>query len=92
MNPVEAAEAPDRPDEAREIEITVNERPVTLTGHRHTGIEIKQAAITQGVPIGLDFVLSIERGSRQTEIIDDNEIVTITRHSRFVAIPDDDNS
>ena len=92
MDHVEAADAPERGREAQEIEILVNERPVKLIGHRHTGLEIKQAAIAQGVPIGLDFVLSIEHGPRQTKIIEDGEMVTITRHSRFVVIPDDDNS
>ena len=92
MDQLEAAESVNRSHGAQEIEILVNDWPVTVVGHRHTGLEIKQAAITQGVPIGLDFVLSIERGPRQTQIIDDDEAVTITRHSRFVAIPDDDNS
>lgn len=92
MDQVEAANAANASRESREIEILVNEQPVALAGHRHTGLEIKQAAISQGVSISLDFVLSIERGPRQTAIIEDNELVTITRHSRFVAIPDDDNS
>jgi hypothetical protein len=92
MNYVEKSEVPDPATDAQEIEIEVNDRPVTLIGHRHIGSDIKKAAIAQGVPIGLDFVLSIERGPRQTKIIEDTDAVGVTRHSRFVAIPDDDNS
>ena len=76
----------------RELEVIVNERPVTLVGHRHTGLEIKQAAIQQGVPIQLDFVLSVEHGHGQTKLVGDTDEITITKNSRFVAIPDDDNS
>lgn len=76
----------------QEIVVLVNERPVTLLGHRHTGLEIKQAAITQRVAIGLDFVLSIEHGPQQTKIIENNEVVTVTKTTRFVAVADDDNS
>lgn len=35
---------------ARTVVIHVNERPVTVP-HRLTGLEIKRAAISQGVPI-----------------------------------------
>ena len=76
----------------REIEVTVNERPVVLLGPKHKGLEIKQAAIAQGVPIQLDFVLSIERGPGHTQIVNDDDEVTVTKNSRFVAISDDDNS
>ena len=92
MEQIEVVTPPERGPEAHEVVVLVNEREVSLAGHRHTGLEIKQAAISQGVPIELDFVLSIECGPRQTKIVEDNELVTITRHSRFVAIPDDDNS
>ena len=44
------------------IEVSVNEKPVTLQDEEQTGLDIKQAAIAQGVGIQLDFVLSIERG------------------------------
>jgi hypothetical protein len=74
------------------ITIHVNERPVTMTGRHQTGLDIKEAAIAQGVPIKTDFVLSVEHGDGHTKIVDDNETVTITEHSRFVAIDNDDNS
>jgi hypothetical protein len=76
----------------QEIEVSVNERPVVLIGHKQTGLSIKQAAINQSVPIQIDFILSIERGPGHTQVINDNEEITVTRNSRFVAISDDDNS
>lgn len=78
----------------QKITIHVNERPVVMVGHDHTGLEIKQAAIAQHVPIKLEFVLSIERGhgQDQTKIIGDDDRVHVTEHSRFVAVDDDDNS
>jgi len=39
-------------------EIQVNNRAVELPDHKVTGLEIKRAAIEQGVPIEQDFVLS----------------------------------
>jgi hypothetical protein len=78
----------------QKITIHVNEHPVIMLGHEQTGLKIKEAAIAQHVPIKLDFQLSIERGHGHdhTKIIDDDEPVHITEHSRFVAIDIDDNS
>lgn len=76
---------------ARTVVIHVNERPVTVA-HRVTGLEIKQAAISQGVPIQLDFVLSQELNDRRTKIIGDTDEVSVNEHSRFVAVAPDDNS
>lgn len=47
------------------VTIKVNKSAVSVTGPRLTGLEIKQAAIDQGVPIGLDFVLSQLRPNRR---------------------------
>src|SRR6266568_3571549 len=76
----------------REIEIHVNERPVNMIGHRHTGLEIKETAIAQGVKIERDFLLYLVRDHQPNMPIDDDEEVTITDKSRFHAIADDDNS
>jgi hypothetical protein len=75
-----------------QVTITVNERPVTIDGPRVTGLEIKQAAIAQDVPIQLDFLLSEELENRRTRLVGDGDIVTVNKNSRFVAIPNDDNS
>lgn len=73
------------------VVVHVNERPVTVTQHA-TGLAIKQAAIAQGVPIQLDFVLSQELNDRRTKIIGDADTLTVNEHARFVAVAPDDNS
>lgn len=77
---------------AQTITVHVNERPVRMVGHRHTGIEIKEAAIAQDVKIQPDFLLYLLRPHQPNKPIDDDEEVTITDESRFHAIADDDNS
>jgi hypothetical protein len=84
---VDEQEETDKP-----VTVTVNGRPVTLPGHRVSGLQIKQAAVEQGVPIQLDFVLSEELGDHRTKIVGDTDIVSVLDRSRFVAIPPDDNS
>jgi hypothetical protein len=74
------------------ITIFVNERPVSLQDEKQTGLSIKEAAIAAGVPIQPDFVLSIERGGGKTELIGDDEKITVKDGDRFLAIPNDDNS
>ncbi len=74
------------------VEIHVNNRPVTVPRPRITGLEIKQAAIAQAVPIQADFVLSEELPNHKTKIIGDTDVVTVTKESRFVAVAPDDNS
>ena len=75
-----------------QVTITVNERPVVINGPRLTGSEIKQAAIAQGVPMRLDFLLSEELPGGRTRIVGDADTVTVTRHSKFDAVAPDDNS
>jgi len=79
-------------EDDRKIEIIVNERSVVMLGQEHTGREIKDAAIAQGVKIGPDFVLSVEKGGGKTQVIGDTDSVKLHPHERFVAIADDDNS
>jgi hypothetical protein len=74
------------------IEIAVNGKTVHLAGPRTTGLAIKEAAIAQGVAIQLDFVLSEEIGPKKTRLVRDADEVTIHPGSKFVAIPNDDNS
>lgn len=72
--------------------ITVNEKPVPVLEHHLTGLEIKQAAIDHGVPIQLDFVLTIELEHGQGKVVGDADRVAVNRHSRFIAVAPDDNS
>jgi hypothetical protein len=74
------------------VTITVNEKPVEIQGPKATGLEIKQAAIAQGLKIEISFVLSEELPNRRTRIVGDTDVVTVTKHSRFSAVAPDDNS
>ncbi|MGE2721221.1 multiubiquitin domain-containing protein [Mycolicibacterium celeriflavum] len=74
------------------VEVQVNNRPVRLPDHKVTGLEIKQAAIEQGVHIELDFVLSELRKNHPAQVVGDTDTVTVTKNSRFTAVAGDDNS
>lgn len=74
------------------VEIVVNTKPIVMERGEHTGLEIKQAAIAQGVNIQLDFVLSLEKRRGETQIIGDNDKVKVKKGQHYVAIADDDNS
>jgi len=74
------------------VEFHVNEKPVRIEGHRHNGLQIKEAAKAQGVKIELDFLLYLLRHHQPNKLITDGEEVDITHESRFHAIADDDNS
>ena len=74
------------------VEIHVNEKPVIMIGHRHTGVEIKKAAIARHVKIEIDFLLYLLRHHQPNLPISDDDPVVITHESHFHAIADDDNS
>lgn len=75
----------------RAVTISVNNRPVKIEGPRVSGMQIKQAAIAQGVEIQLDFQLAeIKHGEQH--IIGDDDYVAVNKHSEFVATAGDDNS
>ena len=77
---------------AHSVEITVNFKPVVMPTRRATGLEIKKAAIDQGVGIQLDFVLFHDRGHGRRDRIRDDETIELTRGEKFEAVPGDDNS
>ena len=83
-----AAEAP----QAHPVEIAVNNKPVTVEGPRITGLQIKEAAVNQGVQIGLDFQLTEVHKDRTRKIIGDTDTVTVHPGSTVVAAAGDDNS
>lgn len=74
------------------VTVSVNGNDVDLTGPRVTGLQVKQAAINQGVKIDLDFVLSMLIGASKAKIIGDDDIVTVNKNSEFIATAHDDNS
>lgn len=83
---------PDRGPRYRTYTVTVNDQKVVLTEHKLTGAEIKAAAISAGVPIQADFVLSEVLPNGKQKIIPDDKEVTVKDGDRFWAIPGDDNS
>ena len=75
------------------VTVSVNRKPVTLPSHRVTGLEVKQAAIVQGVQIEEDFLLTLEAFEGQpARTIADDDVITVTRHSEFTANDADDDS
>ncbi|MFI1419328.1 multiubiquitin domain-containing protein [Streptomyces sp. NPDC020731] len=74
------------------VTITVNNQPVNMPGREFVGLEVKQAAIAQGVPIDLGFQLSIRHGNGRYEVVDDDEAVRVHPNQEFLAVPPDDNS
>ena len=73
------------------VTIQVNNNPVEVEGPRISGLEIKQAAIDQGVEIQIDFQLAEIKDAKR-QIIGDDDIVTVNKNSKFVATAPDDNS
>ncbi|MFH9562684.1 multiubiquitin domain-containing protein [Streptomyces globisporus] len=74
------------------VTVTVNNQPLILPGRELTGLEIKQAAIAQGLPIDIGFQLSVKRGNGRYEVIDDGERIRVHPNQEFLAVPPDDNS
>jgi Multiubiquitin len=87
----DATTTPDTADR-HEIRVTVNGQPVLLPGHKVTGLQIKEAAISAGVPVQLDFVLSEVRPNGEQKIISDDREIEVKTGDEFWAIPGDDNS
>lgn len=75
-----------------DVTVMVNKNPVQLVGPRVTGLDVKKAAIAQGVEIDLGFVLSLRQANGKSKIVGDNDTVTINKNSVFSAIANDDNS
>ena len=67
------------------ITVHVNDHPVKLLGHMETGLEIKTAAIEQGVPIELHFVLEEELADGGLKPIADHEKAHLHENLRFRA-------
>jgi hypothetical protein len=87
-----SAEAVKQDQEKHPVEISVNKKAVTVQGPKATGLQIKEAAIAQGVRIELTFQLSEEFPGHKAKIIGDSDVVTVHKGSIFVAVAGDDNS
>jgi hypothetical protein len=77
-------------EEAKQVTIEVNSKPVVTERHT-TGGGIKQAAITQGVAIEATFNLFRVDGKKQHPV-GDNDKITVHEGERFSAVAGDDNS
>lgn len=76
----------------KELRVIVNRKhTVTLHGARQTGLSVKEAAIAQGVPIQLDFLVSRKTGAK-FEPIGDDEQIRVHNDDEFRAVDGDDNS
>lgn len=74
------------------VEITVNKKHVEVEGPTATGLQVKEAAIAQGVDIEITFLLSEKLADHKTKKIGDDEVVHLHKGEEFVAVADDDNS
>ena len=72
--------------------IEVNDHKVEMYAGPATGLEIKEAAIKQGVNIQLNFVLQVQLPNGSSKVIGDEDKVPLTEHLSFTAIAADDNS
>jgi hypothetical protein len=77
---------------AQTVSILVNKKGVQIEKGERTGLEIKQAAIQQGVTIELSFVLTLHKEGGQTKVIGDSDRVTVHEGQRFTAVAADDVS
>ncbi len=74
------------------VDIIVIRHPVRIGGPEATGLQIKEAAIAQGVKIQISFQLSEKLGDHKTKVIGNDDTVTLHEGAVFVAVADDDNS
>jgi hypothetical protein len=78
-------------EKEKAIEIIVNKKTVTVTKHKITGLEVKQAAIDAGVQIQLTHQLALIK-EKKRQIIGDTDEVKVENGTTFVATASDDNS
>lgn len=79
-------------DEQKMAEIEVNGKKVNMPEGPASGLEIKTAAIEQGVEITMKFVLHQEMPNGTGQIIGNDDKVEVRDHLSFTAIAPDDNS
>jgi len=92
MSDVAQANGLEAQERQETVEITVNFNRVVMNTRKATGLQIKTAAISQGVNIKADFILyEIKDGKRRNRIADDKQ-VELHPGEKFEAVPDDDNS
>src|SRR5690606_21503048 len=83
---------PPKPPKPRRIVVEVNGQNVRMEEKEVTGLDIKEAAIAQNVPIQINFVLQQELPNGSGKIVGDGDIVRLRKGMSFTAIAPDDNS
>jgi hypothetical protein len=86
------AQTTDTAEKVKVVTIQVNNQPVTFQQTEVTGLQIKQAAINQGVAIQADFQLFEKQGEGKLTLIPDNKTIKIHEREEFRATAPDDNS
>lgn len=74
------------------VTIEVNTHKVKMPAGPASGLEIKEAAIDQGVKIDVTFVLQLQLPNGSAKVIGDDDKVPLSDHLAFTAIAPDDNS
>jgi hypothetical protein len=74
------------------FEISVNNKPVQLDEPVVTGLQVKEAAIQQGVSIELDFQLAKVTDDGKQPLVGDSDKVDLREFKTFFATATDDNS
>lgn len=74
------------------VTIEVNNHKVKMPAGPASGLEIKSAAIAEGVKIELSFVLQLQLPNGTAKVIGDDDKVPLSDHLAFTAIAPDDNS
>ncbi|MDN4597592.1 hypothetical protein [Leifsonia virtsii] len=77
---------------AKDVTVLFNKQHITLQQRRYTGIELKEAAIAQGVAIQLDFVLFEVKHNGRRDVVGDHDTVEVNKESEFAAMGNDNNS
>ncbi len=73
-------------------EISVNNKPVSLAEPIVTGLEIKEVAIEQGLPIDTGFQLARVEADGKHYIVGDTDKVDVRESKTFFATAPDDNA
>lgn len=73
------------------VPVTVNRRPVELPDRKVTGLEVKEAAVAQGVAIDVGFQLSV-RDKGRYQVLGDADGWRARPDDEFLAVAPDDNS
>ncbi|MCY3778385.1 MAG: multiubiquitin domain-containing protein [Candidatus Aminicenantes bacterium] len=74
------------------VTIEVNGHKVEMPAGPASGLEIKEAAIKQGVKIQENFVLQVQLPNGSSRVIGNDDKIPLTEHLSFTAIAADDNS